>query len=183
MPLQSGCDKTLRRMARKTSQEIFRGLATAARASIPNLNLTTDIIAGFPGETDVEFEDSYNFVDEIGFSRLHVFPYSQRPGTAAATMPNQLPKTVKKERVGRMIALGKQHGLAFHKQFEGQTMNVLWEMVAGSDEHGTQWSGYTDNYIRVLGYGDGLLNMITQTELSNATSDGMNGRAIIAGNL
>lgn len=176
MPLQAGCDRTLRRMARRTSQAAFRELAAAARATIPDLNLTTDIICGFPGETDADFEESLAYVAEIGFARLHVFGYSVRPGTAAATMPDHVAKAVKKARVQRMIALGKAMGSAFHQQYEGHTVTVLWEQVVGADEHGLRWQGYTDNYIRVLGHGGtDLANRVTPTRLYNAGVDGIEG--------
>ena len=114
MPLQSGSDTVLRRMARKTRRDSFRELADAARADIPDLNLTTDIIVGFPGESDAEFEESLDFVREIGFSRLHAFPYSPRPGTAAASMPDQLSKQIEESEDAaacfgpRRNALGRQ---------------------------------------------------------------------------
>lgn len=176
MPLQSGCDRTLRRMARRTNQAAFRELADSARAHIPDLNLSSDIIVGFPGETDDEFQTSLDYVREIGFSRLHVFTYSQRPGTAAATMPHQIPGPVKKERVGRMIALGNEMSLAFHQQYEGKTANVLWESSIGANSHGLRWVGYTDNYIRVNGHGSAdLFNQVTPVRLENARADGMDG--------
>jgi threonylcarbamoyladenosine tRNA methylthiotransferase MtaB len=176
MPLQSGCDRTLRRMARRTNQAAFRELADAAHAHIPDLNLSSDIIVGFPGETDEEFQTSLDYVRDIGFSRLHVFTYSQRPGTAAATMPNQSPGPIKKERVGRMIALGNEMSLAFHQQYEGQTANVLWETSVGADNQGLRWVGYTDNYIRVNGHGPAdLFNKVTPVRLENGRFDGMDG--------
>lgn len=174
LPLQSGCDRTLRRMARKTSQAAFRELVDAARSAIPDLNLTTDVICGFPGETDAEFDESIAYVEEIGFSRLHVFGYSARPGTAAATMPHQVPKAVRKARVRRMIALGERLGAAYHARFDGRTLPVLWEQVAGADEHGLRWSGYTDNYIRVLGHGGtSLTNEVTPVQLVEPHARGM----------
>jgi threonylcarbamoyladenosine tRNA methylthiotransferase MtaB len=176
MPLQSGCDSTLRRMARRTNQVSFRELADAARAHIPDLNLSTDLIVGFPGETEADFQESLDYVREIGFSRLHVFTYSQRPGTAAAKMPDQIPGPVKKERVQRMIALGNELSLAFHRQYEGKTMNVLWESSVGANSHGLRWVGYTDNYIRVHGHGPAdLFNQVTRVRLENGRSDGMDG--------
>lgn len=181
MPLQAGCDRTLRRMARKTSQASFRELADAARSAIADLNLTTDVICGFPGETDADFEESLAYVEEVGFGRLHVFTYSPRPATAAAKMPNQLPNAIKKERTRRMIALGKQMSLTFHQKYKGRTATVLWEMMAGADENGTLWSGYTDNYIRVIGHGgDDLVNQVTETNLYGAKFDKMSGRIIKA---
>lgn len=176
MPLQSGSDHILRRMARRTSRASFRGLATAARACIPDLNLSTDLIVGFPGETEADFADSFDFVEEIGFARLHVFSYSPRPGTAAARFPDQVPGGVKKERTRRMIELGKLLSLAFHRQFEGTTREVLWESAVGADENGLRWVGYTDNYIRVTANGTAdLLNTVTPTRLSDARPDGMQG--------
>lgn len=179
MPLQSGSDPILRRMARRTSQASFRKLATLATGNIPDLNLTTDIIVGFPGETEADFQDSLDFVREIGFTRLHVFSYSSRPGTAAAKMPGHLPKAVKKERARRTIALGQELSLAFHRRYETKTRPVLWESAIGADKGGLRWAGYTDNYIRVLAHGPAdLFNRITLTQLINAQPDGVSGRII-----
>ena len=149
LPLQSGSDRILCRMARRTSQVSFRQLAEEARKCIPQLNLSTDIIVGFPGESGHDFQQSLDYVAEIGFSRLHVFTYSRRPGTAAAGMDGQLPKAVKKERARQMIASGKELSLNFHESFLGQTAQVLWETASGADENGLRWVGYTGNYIRV----------------------------------
>ncbi|MFQ5419183.1 MAG: tRNA (N(6)-L-threonylcarbamoyladenosine(37)-C(2))-methylthiotransferase MtaB [Anaerolineae bacterium] len=172
MPLQSGSDKILRRMARRASRESFRQLAAAARAHIPDLSLTTDIIVGFPGETEAEFEESLDFVREIGFSRLHVFPYSSRPGTAAAAMPGQVPGPVKKERTRRLIQLGESLALAFHRRYERQTRHVLWEANVGADPEGLRWAGYTDNYIRVMAHSPvDLFNSVTVTRLVAARPD------------
>jgi threonylcarbamoyladenosine tRNA methylthiotransferase MtaB len=176
LPLQSGSDRILRLMARRTRRGAFRDLVAAARAQITDLNLTTDIITGFPGETETDFQQSLDFVREIGFSRLYVFTFSARPGTAAATMTGQLPKQLKKERTARMIALGEELGQAFHQQYEGRTRPVLWEAVSGADDRGLRWSGYTDNYIRVTGYGPaGLFNRVTSTRLHIARPEGMDG--------
>jgi threonylcarbamoyladenosine tRNA methylthiotransferase MtaB len=176
MPLQSGCDRILRRMARRTSQASFRELVEAARAHIPDLNLSTDIITGFPGETEADFAESLAYVEEIDFARLHVFTYSPRPGTAAAKMPGQLPNAVKKERTRRMIALGERMSLAFHERFVGQVRQVLWETAVGADNKGLRWVGYTDNYIRVQGEGTAdLFNQITPVLLTESRVDGMSG--------
>lgn len=179
MPLQSGSDPILRRMARRTSQASFRKLASLAYGNIPDLNLTTDVIVGFPGETEADFQDSLDFVREIGFTRLHVFSYSSRPGTAAANMPGHLPKAVKKERARRMIALGQELSLKFHQSYETQTRPVLWENAIGADNGGLRWAGYTDNYIRVLAHGPAnLFNRITLTQLVNAQPDSVSGRLL-----
>lgn len=182
LPLQSGSDAVLRRMARRTSRADFRALTAAARAAIPHLNLTTDLIVGFPGETEAEFGASLDFVREIGFARLHVFPYSSRPGTAAARMPHQLPNTVKKERVARMMALGQELGLTFHEQFVGQAADVLWETAVSANGAGLQWVGYTANYIRVQATGPvDLFNRITPTRLHTPRPDGMMGKILEIG--
>ncbi|MDX1663373.1 MAG: tRNA (N(6)-L-threonylcarbamoyladenosine(37)-C(2))-methylthiotransferase MtaB [Candidatus Promineifilaceae bacterium] len=179
LPLQSGSDRILRLMARRTRRAPFLALVAAAREQIPDLNLTTDIIAGFPGETEANFRETVDFVDEIGFSRLHVFPYSPRPGTAAAEMDGQLPKAVRKARAQEMIALGERLGLAFHRTYEGRTMDVLWEGMSGADGRGTRWTGYTDNYIRVAASGPpDLSNTITAVRLEEAQADGMLGTIV-----
>jgi threonylcarbamoyladenosine tRNA methylthiotransferase MtaB len=176
MPLQSGSDRILRRMARRTSRASFRELATAARACIPDLNLSTDLIVGFPGETEADFADSLDFVNEIAFARLHVFSYSPRPGTAAARFPDQIRGALKKARTRRMIVLGHSLSLAFHRQYEGTTRPVLWETAVGADENGLRWVGYTDNYVRVTASGAAdLLNTVTPAYLGHARPDGMFG--------
>lgn len=179
MPLQSGSDRILKRMARRTSRASFRELVTAAREAIPQLNLSTDVIVGFPGETDDDFAQTLDYVAEIGFARLHVFSYSPRPGTAAAKFPNQVHGSVKKERTRQLIELGKQQSLAFHRRFEGTVMNVLWETAVGANSHGLHWVGYTDNYIRVHASGPtNLLNTVTAVHLHSATADGLQGQII-----
>ncbi|MFN2135165.1 MAG: tRNA (N(6)-L-threonylcarbamoyladenosine(37)-C(2))-methylthiotransferase MtaB [Candidatus Promineifilaceae bacterium] len=176
LPLQSGSDAILKRMARRTSRAAFRSLTEAARQVIPDLNLSTDIILGFPGESEMDFEQSMDFVRESGFSRLHAFTYSQRPGTAAAKMSDQVPPAVRKERTRLMIELGSELSLAFHRRFEGAARPVLWEQATGADQNGLKWAGYTDNYIRVTANGPvELFNTITPTKLSTARADGMSG--------
>lgn len=174
LPLQSGSDRILRLMARRTRRKSFRALVAAARAQIPALNLSTDLIAGFPGESEADFQETMQFVEEIGFSRLHAFTYSARPGTAAARMPGQLPKSVRKERTQQLIALGERLSLAFHTEHVGARVNVLWEMPAGANGHGMRWQGYTDNYIRVTTYGPAdLFNRVTPVCLHGPRPDGM----------
>lgn len=179
LPLQSGSDKILRRMARRTSRRSFRALVDAARAAVPDLNLSTDVILGFPGETEADFQESMATVREIGFARLHAFTYSQRPGTAAAKMPAQVPGPVRKERTRQMIALGEELSLAFHRAHRGDVRPVLWEQTTGADKEGLLWSGYTDNYIRVTARGPAdLFNRITAVRLTAARADGMSGEIV-----
>ncbi len=179
MPLQSGSDRILRRMARRTSRASFRQLAQAARAAIPDLHLSTDIIVGFPGETEADFAQTVDYVKEIRFGRLHVFSYSPRPGTAAAQFPDQVPSPVKKTRARQIIALGKELSLQFHQKYVGQSLNVLWETAVGADENGLRWTGYTDNYIRVTAHGPAdLFNTVTRVEIEGAKEDGVYGRVL-----
>ncbi|MCA9929500.1 MAG: tRNA (N(6)-L-threonylcarbamoyladenosine(37)-C(2))-methylthiotransferase MtaB [Anaerolineales bacterium] len=179
MPLQSGSDHILRRMARRTSRIGFRQLAAAARAHIPHLNLSSDIIVGFPGETDAHFQESLGFVEEIGFARLHVFSYSPRPGTAASQMSDHVHGAVKKERTRRMIELGKSLSSQFHRQYIGDAMPVLWETAVGANGDGLRWVGYTDNYMRVQTQGPAdLFNRVTTTRLTAASPDGLIGELV-----
>jgi len=174
LPLQSGCDATLKRMARHTSQAAFRDLVAAARTSIPDLAISTDIITGFPGETDAEFDDSYAFVREMDFMKLHVFRYSQRAGTAAARMPGQVSVEVKKERSARMLALSDEGAQRFCRRFIGREMAVLWEQITGASGDGYFNSGLTDNYIRVEMTAPRVLtNQIDCVRLSAITERGM----------
>ena len=176
LPLQSGSDRILRLMARRTRRDSFRELVADAQAHIPQLNLTTDMIVGFPSETADDFAQSVAFVREIGFSRLHAFPYSARPGTAASKMPGHLPKKIKKARIHEMLAVGEELGLIYHQQFVGQSLNVLWESVTGADAQGLRWSGYTDNYMRVTAHGpQDLMNRITAVAINEALPDGVVG--------
>ena len=163
-------------MARRTRTESFRGLVAEARAGIPHLSLTTDIITGFPGETEADFAESLAFVAEMAFSRLHVFGYSVRAGTIAATMPDQIPSPQIKARTRKMIELGEELAHAFHQSFVGTEQNVLWERATGADAHGLRWIGYTDNYIRVIAYGEAeLFNSVTPVLLTGVENAGMVG--------
>lgn len=179
MPLQSGSDNILRLMARRTSRRAFRQLVASARDQIPDLNLSTDMILGFPGETEYDFDQSLDYVREIGFSRLHAFTYSPRPGTAAAKMPGQIQNALKKERTRHMIELGKTLSLAFHRRYNGQTRPVLWESNIGANRNGLLWRGYSDNYIRVTAAGPvNMFNSVTPTRLHKAQADGVAGTII-----
>ncbi len=167
LPLQSGCDETLRRMARHTDQASFRRLVYEARDRIADLSVTTDVIVGFPGETDGEFESSIEFIEEMEFAKLHVFRYSPRARTAAAGMPNQVPPVVAQERSRRMHALGEQLEERFRRRFVGRTLQVLWESAEPRPE-GVQWSGLSDNYVRVVTDASGdadLANRATATQI------------------
>ncbi|MCU0476354.1 MAG: MiaB/RimO family radical SAM methylthiotransferase [Anaerolineae bacterium] len=149
LPLQSGSDRTLKRMLRRTTQAQFSALLQAARAVAPDLCVTSDVIAGFPGETDADFDESLAFVERCDFAGLHVFPYSPRAGTAAARMRGHVREEAKKARVARLIAHGAAQHQRFMQRFVGQIRPVLWENVAGATPDGFVNVGYTDNYLRV----------------------------------
>jgi len=162
LPLQSGCDTTLKRMARRTNGASFRALVDAARQQIPDLAVSTDVIVGFPGETEAEFETSLAFIREMEFMKLHVFRYSRRPGTAAARMPGHVSEDVKKARSARLLALSDEGGRRFAERFVGREVSVLWENVTGATPDGFVNSGLTDHYVRVeLISPDVLTNRIT----------------------
>ncbi|MFB0546485.1 MAG: MiaB/RimO family radical SAM methylthiotransferase, partial [Anaerolineae bacterium] len=174
LPLQSGCDATLRRMARRYTTAEFAALVIAARRTIPDLALTTDIIVGFPGETDEEFEESLRFVEKMGFARIHVFRYSARPGTPAAAMPHQLPPDVMRDRSQAMLDLARRSAEGFRRGFLGRRMEVLWE-----ERRKAVWSGLTDNYIRVETRSEAdLTNLLIPTELVALTDNGMLGQPL-----
>ncbi len=149
LPLQSGCDATLRRMARHTSQADFSALVAAARAAIPDLSITTDIIVGFPGETEAEFAESLAFVEAMAFAGLHIFRYSRREGTVAAKMKGQVSGKVAQARSRRMHSLNARLETHFRRRFVGRTLPVLWESSEPFG-FGRQWSGLTGNYLRVV---------------------------------
>lgn len=153
LPLQSGCDSTLRRMARRCDTASYARLVEAARAAIPDLTLTTDLIVGFPGETEAEWTATMDFVQEIGFGHVHIFAFSPRQGTTAARLRTQIAGEVKHERSRQMHALAAAMKTGHLSRYLGQTRPVLWEGGAAVDEAlpdgSRRWSGYTDNYLRV----------------------------------
>jgi threonylcarbamoyladenosine tRNA methylthiotransferase MtaB len=145
LSLQSGSDTVLERMKRRYRAADYRRAVDQIRETVPGAAITTDIIVGFPGESDAEFQESYDFAKEIRFARIHVFPYSPRPGTKAAAMPAQVDDKTRQERSRKMRALGRASVRNFRQKFVGQTVMVLWEK-----ETCGVWSGLTDNYIRVF---------------------------------
>jgi len=176
LPLQSGCDATLRRMRRNTCQYEFRSLVEAARAAIPELRITTDVIVGFPGETDDEFDQSERFIRSVDFGGLHVFRYSSRPGTPASRMRNQIQENVKKARAARLLTLSQEMERRFANTLNGSENDVLWEQVQGASPDGYIVSGYTDNYMRACAtHPRDLTNVITTTKLGAYTDGAFHG--------
>jgi len=177
LALQSGADTVLERMRRRYHTEDYRRAVGLIRSKVPGAAITTDIIVGFPGETDEEFETSYRFAKEAGFARIHVFPYSRRQGTTAAAMPGQVAAPVKNARRRKMLALARASRESFNRKFLGETMDVLWEQT----EDG-RWSGLTDNYLRVYASSrEHLRNRITPAKLIDIHKDGVRGEIIIPG--
>jgi threonylcarbamoyladenosine tRNA methylthiotransferase MtaB len=151
LPLQAGTDRQLRAMARRCTTASYRRLVEDARAAIPDLILTTDLIVGFPGETEADFAAGLAFVAEMRFTHAHLFPFSPREGTAAATFPGQLPADVKRARLQQMQAVVTASGQCERGRFLGATRPVLFEGEGKplTDQPGRLWFGLTDNYLRV----------------------------------
>jgi threonylcarbamoyladenosine tRNA methylthiotransferase MtaB len=144
LALQSGSEGVLRRMKRGYTASGYQRAIALIREMVPEAAITTDVIVGFPGETEAEFNDSYELCRQMEFARIHVFPYSPRSGTQAAGMPGRVGDRVKRERSHRMLALAQESARSFREGFLGKTMAVLWEKQTDG-----VWSGLTDNYIRV----------------------------------
>ncbi|MFM8319711.1 MAG: MiaB/RimO family radical SAM methylthiotransferase [Chloroflexota bacterium] len=176
LPLQSGSAATLRRMARKTTPASFAALVEAARAVAPDIAITTDVIAGFPGESEAEFEESLAFVSGLGFAGGHVFTYSARPGTAAARMPGQVPHPLRKERNARLRQAFSEAQAGYQRRFLGQVLPVLWESAAALGPQGWEMSGLTGNYLRVNAQApQALWNRITPVRLERAAGEAIYG--------
>jgi threonylcarbamoyladenosine tRNA methylthiotransferase MtaB len=182
LPMQSGSDTILRRMARRYNSSRYQTIVTTARQLIPGVAISTDIITGFPGESESDFEQTYQLAKELQFAKAHVFRFSPRQGTAAARMKGQIKDEVKKARSDRLLALNEEHSRLFRQQFIGETIEVLIE----SSKHG-HWEGLTDNYLRVeLGHLPGAethnwQNTLVKTRLSHLVDDGICGIAIDSG--
>ena len=144
LSLQSGCDETLKRMNRRYTIEQFRNIVNILRNTYKDVNLTTDIIVGFPGETEEEFKKTYEFLKEIKFYKMHVFKYSPRKGTKAAVMENQVPGNIKEERSKKLIELSNRNELEYNSQYIGNEVEVLFE-----EEKVGIYKGHTQNYIMV----------------------------------
>ena len=144
LSLQSGCDETLKRMNRRYTTEQFKEIVRLLRNAYSDVNLTTDIIVGFPGETDEEFNKTYQFLKEIKFYKMHVFKYSPRKGTKAAVMLNQINGDIKEERSKKLIELSDRNEIEYNKSYIGKNVEVLFE-----EEKDGMYKGHTQNYIMV----------------------------------
>lgn len=148
LSLQSGCEETLKRMNRRYSAEEYFEKCMLLRKYFENPALTTDIIVGFPGETEEEFEESRAFVEKVNFYEAHIFKYSKRQGTKAAVMPNQVPEPEKTKRSNTLLALDERNRKAYEEQFAGKETEILVEEQMEKDGK-TYWIGHTKEYIRL----------------------------------
>ncbi|MFP3898469.1 MAG: tRNA (N(6)-L-threonylcarbamoyladenosine(37)-C(2))-methylthiotransferase MtaB [Dehalococcoidia bacterium] len=177
LALQSGSEALLRRMMRSYSLEQYERALDLIRSMIPAVAITTDIMTGFPGESDQEFEQSYSFCRQADFANIHVFPFSPRPGTTAATMSHQVEDSLKEERTQRMLELSRSSRRSFCERFLGGTMPVLWEKET-PPRSGT-YSGLTSNYIRVFAHSERpLSNEIRQARLVKLHAQGLWGEVL-----
>jgi threonylcarbamoyladenosine tRNA methylthiotransferase MtaB len=182
LPLQSGSDRVLGAMRRRCSARQYLKAASLIRERVPDVAITTDVMVGFPGETEDDFQSTYRLCQEAGFAAIHVFPYSRRPGTAAALMRDQVPPAVKRHRRERMLTLARASADAFRARFQGRTMTVLWEEARPRRGARTLWQGLTDNYLRVYTDAENpvadpprqdLTNLLLPTRLGRAAADGL----------
>lgn len=167
IPLQSGSDTVLSRMRRKYSSDFYYEKVRRIREALPHLAITSDVIVGFPGETEEEFMETYNFIKKVGYSELHVFPFSRRTGTPAARMADQVDEEIKNERVNKMIALSDQLAEEYAETYDGEVLEVIPEEVVDSGGKSNLLEGYTDNYLKVQFEGDPeLIGKIVRVKLT-----------------
>ncbi len=168
IPLQSGSDTVLERMRRKYSTQFYRERVAKIQQALPRLAITSDVIVGFPGETDEEFNETVQFIKEIGYSELHVFPFSRRTGTPAAKMDNQVDEDVKNERVQQLIDLSNKQAYEYAKQFEDEVIEVIPEETYDA-ENPDILIGYSDNYLKVKFEGtQDMIGEIVRVKISKA---------------
>ncbi len=174
LSLQSGSTATLRRMRRPYTAESYLALLDRVRAAIPGVAVTTDVIVGFPGETDTEFAGSFATIEAARFAKIHVFPYSSRPGTEAERMPGHVPPEEKKKRMERMLALAARAERDFQTAHLGTRQTVLWERPREG-----MGQGLTDNYLRVTSLeGAALWNRFSEVEMMAVGEEGVVGRVV-----
>lgn len=179
LPLQSGSASTLHRMARKTTPEGFAGLVQLARQASTDMAITTDLIAGFPGETEDEFSESLQFVERMDFAGGHVFSYSERPGTPAARLPGGLAHKVRKHRGAVLRDVLACSARRFRERMLGTEVTVLWEATDSIGPQGWHLHGLTDHYLKVSAYApQRLWNKFSRVRLIDLTDDGMIGTLI-----
>mgnify|MGYP001545918011 CR=1 FL=1 len=179
LPLQSGSAPVLKRMARQVSPREYRNIVETARQAVPDMAITTDIITGFPGESEAEFSESLDYIREMNFAGGHVFTYSARPGTPAARLPEQVPHPVRKARNEQVRGVLESSSREYRARFVGSSLPVLWENAAGLGPDGWQVSGLTDNYLRVFAHtNEDVWNQITNVKLVRRNERGLVGEIL-----
>ena len=173
LPLQAGSDYVLKRMNRHYNREEFAELLQRVREAVPGVSISTDVIVGFPGETEEMFAESLEYIRSLKFSRMHVFPYSPRTGTPAASMPDQVPEPIKKDRVHRLQAVAAEMSQEFYQSYLGTVQQVLFE----TEQEGES-DGLTDTYIRVYTKDPVKLGEIYQVSLEGLYKDGVYGKIV-----
>ncbi len=169
VPLQAGSDTVLERMRRKYTTAFYKQQVERLKQALPGLAVTSDVIVGFPGETDQEFQETYQFIQDIGFSELHVFPFSKRTGTPAARMDNQVDDQVKNDRVHRLIALSEQQAKVYASRFEGAVLEIIPEEIERNDQNQQTLIGYSDNYLKVQFQGSAdLIGQVVKVKLKES---------------
>ena len=169
IPIQSGSDTVLKRMRRKYTMAFFAERLDRLRDALPHLAITSDVIVGFPGETEEEYLATYNFIRDHGFSELHVFPYSKRTGTPAARMEDQVPEEVKNERVHRLIELNNQLAKQYASTFEDEVLEVIPEEKYKLNPESGLYEGYSDNYLKVVFAADeSMVGKIVRVKIAHA---------------
>ena len=172
LALQSGSDTVLARMARRYNSRMYLTGVENLRREFPEAAFTTDVLTGFPGETETEYEETRAMIERVGFAKIHVFPYSQRAGTKAAQMPGQLSNAEKERRARELIALGETVGRQYRERFLGRTVEVLLE----EQDTAGEWVGYTREYLRVEAHcPDGAQGQYRQVEICEVTDEGLRG--------
>lgn len=169
IPLQSGSDAVLKRMRRKYSSSYYKEKVDKIRKALPGLAITSDVIVGFPGETEEEFMETYDFIKEVGYSELHVFPFSRRTGTPAARMQDQVDEDVKNDRVQRMIELSNQLAKEYASDYEDEVLEVIPEERMPDKNNPDLLVGYTDNYLKVVFTGShDLIGKIVRVKITKS---------------
>ncbi|MCY8497665.1 tRNA (N(6)-L-threonylcarbamoyladenosine(37)-C(2))-methylthiotransferase MtaB [Bacillus atrophaeus] len=169
IPIQSGSNTVLKRMRRKYTMEFFADRLNKLKKALPGLAVTSDVIVGFPGETEEEFMETYNFIKENRFSELHVFPYSKRTGTPAARMEDQVDENVKNERVHQLIALSDQLAKEYASDYEGEVLEIIPEETFKETNESNLFVGYTDNYMKVVFKGtEDLIGKLVKVKIEKA---------------
>ena len=180
MPLQSGSDAVLKRMRRRYTTARYAEVAARLREAVPDISITADIVVGFSGESDEEFEEGFRFVEALAPAAAHVFPFSRRPGTTAAYMPDHVKPETRRVREERMLAMARDAAAMHRNRFLGKQAVVLWEArktVGGR----SLWTGLTENYIRVYAESDGeLTNRVLPARLVGEVADGLRAELVEA---